>query len=114
MSVLVALKMEGRFAGAILTVVSLVGRDDGRKMSRFRASRVGYIFLGRELQQAELCDFGTQIQFCGVPRQGLQLATRISRPSPAAAAKLIFVLGKKGNLSRHFADRGIVREADSH
>lgn len=40
MSWLVALKMEGRFAGAILTVVSLVGLDDGRKMSRLEAFKI--------------------------------------------------------------------------
>lgn len=70
MSVLVALKMDGRLAGAILTVLSLAGRDDGRKMSRFGRSRVGYNFLGPSELQANLCDFGTQIQFCGEPRQG--------------------------------------------
>lgn len=53
MSVLVALKMEGRLAGAILTVLSLVDVTTRRKRSSFGRSRVGYIFRVRELQQAE-------------------------------------------------------------
>jgi hypothetical protein len=89
MSVLVALKMLGRLAGAILTVLSRVDVTTEKDIEAL-ASRVGYIFLGRRAA-AELCDFGTQIQFCGEPRQGCAIGglewLRVSRPSPAVAAK---------------------------
>lgn len=71
MSALVALKMEGRFAGAILTVLSLADVTTGERCQGSGVQGVGYIFSGPARScRRELCDFGTQNQFCGEPRQG--------------------------------------------
>jgi hypothetical protein len=72
MSVLVALKMLGRLAGAILTVLSRVDVTTEKDVEAL-ASRVGYIFLGRRAA-AELCDFAHKFNFVESPARVVQLA----------------------------------------
>jgi hypothetical protein len=73
MSALVGLKMEGRLAGAILTVLSRGGRDDGERKGEVWRPGVGYIFRAPadwlRLAGAPAI-LAHKNQFCGVPRQG--------------------------------------------
>lgn len=95
----------GEVSGRHLDCSFSRGRDDGRKMSRFGRSRVGYIFLGRASCRRSFDDFGTQIQFCGEPRQGCAIddLSQIG-PSPAVGASSRFQ-------TRCFAESGAWSDA---
>ena len=69
MSVLVALKIEGRLAGAILTV--LFSLDVTTRKDVEANVGGGIYFSGRaKLPQAELAILAHKFDFCGEPRQG--------------------------------------------
>ena len=67
MSVLVALKMEGRLAGAILTVLSLVGRDDEERCRDSGVQEWDIFFWAGELQQRSSAILAHKFNFVESP-----------------------------------------------
>jgi hypothetical protein len=67
MSVLVALKMEGRLAGAILTVLSLVGRDDEERCRDSGVQEWDIFFWAGELRQRSSAILAHKFNFVESP-----------------------------------------------
>ena len=76
MSVLVALKMEGRLEGAIVTDLSRGGRDDEERGRGVGCRKSGIYFSEPQAALGGARPAILEIQFCGEPRQGWAIGSR--------------------------------------
>lgn len=113
MSVLVALKMEGRFAGAILTVVSLVDVTTGERCQDSGRREWDIFFWAASCSRRSSAILAHKFNFVECPARVCNW-----RPEPPGRHQLLlpsprFSPGEERSFSRCFTVRGHPQDADA-